>query len=64
MTEGYLAILMALARRFSYNLSAWNWLKKTQLQILKRAEKCSNDESDANYDGDEDFDVEGEGQPT
>ena len=63
MIEGYLAPLTALARRFSKSRSAWNWFKKTQLKILQRAEELSDDESDADYDGDEDFDVGGEGQP-
>ena len=34
-----------------------------QLQIAQRAEELNNDESNADYDGDEDFVVEGEGQP-
>ena len=63
MIEGCLALLTALAHRFSYSRSAGNWFKKTQLQILKRAKERSNDESDADYDGDEYFDVGGEGQP-
>ena len=60
MIEGCLAPLMALAHKFSYNHSAWNWFKKMQLETLKRAEEHSNDESNADYDGDEDFDVGGE----
>ena len=63
MIEVCLAPLMALARKFSYSWSAWNRLKKMQLHVLKWAEERSDDESDANYDGDEDFDVGGEGQP-
>ena len=55
MIEGCLAPLTALARRFSKSRSAWNRFKKTQLQILQRAEELSDDESDADYDGDEDF---------
>ena len=34
-----------------------------QLEILKREEERNDDESDANYDEDEIFDVGGEGQP-
>ena len=63
MIEGYLAPLTALARRFSKSRSACNRFKKTQLQILKWAEECSDDESDADNNGHEDFDVGGEGQP-
>ena len=63
MIEGCLAPLTALAHRFSKSRSAWNRFKKTQLQILQRAEELSDDESDADYDGDEDFVVGGEGQP-
>ena len=33
------------------------------MQILQWAEELNDDESDANYDGDEDFDVGGEGHP-
>ena len=63
MIEGCLAPLTALAHRFSHSQSAWNRFKKTHLQILKLVEEGNNDESDADYDGDEDFDVGGEGQP-
>ena len=63
MIEGCLAPLTALARRFSKSWSAWNWFKKTQLQILQWAEELSDNESNTNYDGDEDFVVGGEGQP-
>ena len=59
LIEGCLAPLMALARRFSKRLSAWNRFKKTQLKILQPAEELCDNESDANYDGDEDFDVGG-----
>ena len=63
MLEGCLASSTALAHRFFYSRSAWNQFKKTQLKILKWEEERSDDESDADYDGDEDFDVRGEGQP-
>ena len=63
MVEGCLASLKALASRFSYSWSTWNRFKKTQLKILKWAEERSDDESDANYGGDEDSNVGGEGQP-
>ena len=58
-----LAPLIALARSFSKNRSAWKRFKKTQLKILKWVEERSDDERDANYDGDEDFNVGGEWQP-
>ena len=57
MIEGCLALLTALAHRFSKSRSLWNWYKKTQLQILQRVEELSDDESDADCDGDEDFEV-------
>ena len=63
MIEGYLAPLTALACRFSKSRSACNRFKKTQLKTLQRAEELSDDGNNANYDGDEDFDVGGEGQP-
>ena len=34
-----------------------------QLQILQRVEELRDDDSDADYDGDKDFVVGGEGQP-
>ena len=61
--EGCLAPLMALAHKFSYSRNAWNRFKKTQLKILKWEEERSHDKSDADYHGDEDFDVGREGQP-
>ena len=61
--EGCLAPLMALARRFFKSRSAWNRFKKTQFQILQWAEELNDDESNADYDGDEGFVVKGEGQP-
>ena len=63
MVEGCLAPLTVLARRFFHSQSAWNQFKKMQLQILKWGEECSVDVSNADYDGDEDFDVGGERQP-
>ena len=32
------------------------------MEILNREEECSNDEREADFDGDEDFEVGGEGQ--
>ena len=43
--------------------SAWNRFKKTQLKTLQGAEELNDDECGADYDGDKDFDVGGEGQP-
>ena len=63
MTEGCLAPLTTLARRFSYNQSAWNRFKKTQLQTLNQEEESNDNERDVDYDRDEDFDAGGEGQP-
>ena len=47
----------SIGTQFSKRRSAWNWFKETQLKTLQRAEELSDDESDACYDGDEDFDV-------
>ena len=63
IVERYLAPLTTLARIFSYNQSAWNRFKKTQLQILKREEERIDDERDADYGRDEDCDVVREGHP-
>ena len=58
-----LALLTALAHRFSKSRSTWNKFKKAQMEILDREEECNEDEGEANCDGDEDFVVGGEGQP-
>ena len=55
--------LMALATRFSNSQSLWNKFKKTQMEILHRKEEHSNDEGEANFDGDEDLEGRGEGEP-
>ena len=55
--------LTALAARFSKSRSLWNKFKKTQMNILHREEERSDDEGEANFDGDEDFEVGGEGEP-
>ena len=62
MIEGCLAPLTALACKFSKSRSAWNRFKKTQLEILNWEEERSDDEREADFDGDEDFEVGGEGQ--
>ena len=56
------APLTTLARRCSKSRSAWNRFKKTQMKVQNR-EECNDDEREANFDGDEDFAIGGEGQP-
>ena len=58
-----LAPLTALEVRFSKSRSLWNKFKKTQMEILDREEECSDDEGAARFDGDEDLEVGGEGEP-
>ena len=55
--------LMALAARFSKSRSLWNKFKKMQIKILHREEEHSDDEGEADFDGDEDLEVGGEGEP-
>ena len=55
--------LTALAARFSKIRSLWNRFKKTQMEILDREEEHSDDEGEADFDGDEDLEVGGEGEP-
>ena len=43
--------------------STWNKFKKTQMEILHREEERSEDEGEADCDGDEDFEIGGEWQP-
>ena len=56
-----LELLTALAAKFSKSRSLWNKFKKTQMGILDREEERSNDEGEADFDGDEDLEVGGEG---
>ena len=51
------------AARFSKSRSLWNKFKKTQMRILDREEERSDDEGEADFDGDEDLEVGGEGEP-
>ena len=55
--------LTALAARFSKSRSLWNKFKKTQMEILHREEERSDDEGEADFDGDEDLEVGGDGEP-
>ena len=55
--------LTALAARFSKSWSLWNKFKKTQMNILDREEECSDGEGEPDFDGDEDLEVGGEGEP-
>ena len=55
--------LTALASRLSKSQSLWNKFKKTQMKILDREEERSDDEGEADFDGDEDLEVGGEGEP-
>ena len=58
-----LAPLTALECRFSKSQSTWNKFKKMQMEILDRQEERSEDEGEADCDGDKELDVGGEGQP-
>ena len=55
--------LTVLAARFSKSRSLWNKFKKTQMNILRPEEERSDDEGEADFDGDEDLEVGGEGEP-
>ena len=59
-----LELLTALAAtRFSKSQSLWNKFKKTQMNILHREEERSDNEGEADFDGDEDLEAGGEGEP-
>ena len=58
-----LALLMALAARFSKSRSLWNKVKKMQMGILDQEEECNDDEGEADSDKDKDLEVGGEGEP-
>ena len=55
--------LTALVARFSKSRSLWNKFKKAQMEILDWEEERSDDEGEADFDGDEDLEVGGEGEP-
>ena len=55
--------LTALATRFSKSQSLWNKFKKTHMNILHWEEERSDDEAEADFDGYEDLEVGGEGEP-
>ena len=55
--------LTALTARFSKSQSLWNKFKKKQMKILDREEERNDDEGEADFDGDEDLEVGGEGEP-
>ena len=55
--------LTSLVARLSKSRSLWNKFKKTQMEILHREEERSDDEGEANFDGDEDLEVGGEVEP-
>ena len=57
----YLEPLTALAARFSKSRSLWNKFKKTQMSTLHWEEERNDDEGEADFDGDEDLEVGGEG---
>ena len=54
-----LALLTAFVARFPKSQSLWNKFKKTQMGILDREEECNDDEGEAEFDRDEDLEVEG-----
>ena len=56
--------LTSLRARFSKSRSLlWNKFKKKQMEIVDREEEDSDDEREANFDGDEDLEVGREGEP-
>ena len=55
--------LTALVARFSKSRSLWNKFKKTQMEILDQEEEHSDDEGEPDFEGDEDLEVGGEGEP-
>ena len=63
MVHECLEPLTALAARFSKCRSLWNKFKKTQMEILDQEEEHNDDEAKADFDGDEDLEVGGEGTP-
>ena len=54
--------LTALVAKFFKSRSLWNNFKKTQMNILDREEERSDDEGEADFDGDEDLEVGGGGE--
>ena len=55
--------LLELARKISKSRSLWMEFKEVQLEMLHREAECSNDESDADFDGEEGLSCDAEGKP-
>ena len=55
--------LMELARKFSRRRSLWMEFKEVQLETLHREAECSDDEGDADFDGEEGLSWDAQGKP-
>ena len=55
--------LVELARKFSRSRSLWMEFKKVQLEMLHREAECSDDEGDADFDGEEGLSCDAQGKP-
>ena len=55
--------LVGLARKFSRSRSLWMDFKKVQLEMLHWEVECSNDEGDADFDGEEGLSCDVQGKP-
>ena len=54
---------MELACKFSKSRSLWKEFKKVHLEMVHREAECSNDEGDADFDGEEGLSCDAQGKP-
>ena len=55
--------LVELSYKFSRSRDLWTEFKKVQLQMLHREVECSDNEGDADFDGDEGLSCDAECKP-
>ena len=61
--QKYVEPLAELTRKFSRSRSLWKEFKKVQLEMLHREVECSDDECDADFDGEEGLSYDAQGKP-
>ena len=60
--QKFVGPLVELAHKFSRSESLWMEFKKVQLEMLHREAECSDDEGDADFDGEEGLSYDAQGK--
>ena len=61
--QKFVEFLVELARKFSRSRSSWMEFKKIQLEMLYRTDEFSDDEGEADFDGDEGLACDAKSKP-